>query len=73
MDYSFSEEEKAQLAIIEAQARATAIRTFRLAAYANESDPLYFKAQRGEATMQEWLDKINEIKQRFPYDDQGTP
>ena len=34
-------------------------------AYAQESDPLFFKWQRGESTQQEWLDKINEIKARF--------
>lgn len=38
----------------------------RAEAYRNESDPLFFKWQRGEATEQEWLDKVNEIKQRFP-------
>lgn len=38
----------------------------RAAAYREESDPLFFKAQRGEATQQEWLDKIQEIKNRFP-------
>jgi hypothetical protein len=38
----------------------------RKAAYIAESDPLFFKVQRGEATKQEWLDKIEEIKQRFP-------
>jgi hypothetical protein len=38
----------------------------RLEAYRNESDPLLFKAQRGEATMQEWLAKIDDIKQRYP-------
>jgi len=38
----------------------------RKAAYITESDPLFFKVQRGEATKQEWLDKIEEIKQRFP-------
>jgi hypothetical protein len=38
----------------------------RFMAYRNESDPLFFKAQRGEITQQEWLDKINEIKTRFP-------
>lgn len=38
----------------------------RSEAYRNESDPLFFKWQRGEATEQEWLDKVNEIKQRFP-------
>jgi len=35
-------------------------------AYRNESDPLYLKWQREEATEQEWLDKIEEIKERFP-------
>lgn len=35
-------------------------------AYVNESDPLFFKAQRGEATMEEWQAKISEIKNRYP-------
>ena len=38
----------------------------RRVAYASESDPLFFKAQRGEATQQEWLDKVAEIKARWP-------
>jgi hypothetical protein len=38
----------------------------RRAAYAAESDPIFFMAQRGEATMQQWLDKIAEIKARWP-------
>ena len=38
----------------------------RREAYRNEADPLYLKWQRGEATEQEWLDKIEEIKARFP-------
>jgi hypothetical protein len=38
----------------------------RHSAYAAESDPLFFKFQRGEATQQEWLDKVAEIKTRFP-------
>ena len=38
----------------------------RKAAYIAEADPLFFKAQRGEATLQEWQDKIAEIKARFP-------
>jgi hypothetical protein len=40
----------------------------RKAAYEQEADPLFFKAQRGEATLQEWQDKIAEIKARFPKD-----
>lgn len=35
-------------------------------AYQIESDPLFFKAQRGEATMEEWQAKVAEIKARFP-------
>ena len=38
----------------------------RKAAYEAEADPLFFKAQRGEVTQQEWLDKVVEIKQRYP-------
>lgn len=38
----------------------------RRQAYAVEADPLFFMIQRGEATEEEWLAKIQEIKQRFP-------
>jgi hypothetical protein len=38
----------------------------RKAAYASEADPLFFKSQRGEVTEQVWLDKIEEIKARYP-------
>ena len=36
------------------------------AAYREEADPLFFKAQRGEATMEDWQAKVAEIKARFP-------
>ena len=39
----------------------------RAAAYRTEADPLFFKAQRGEATTDEWTAKVAEIKARFPY------
>ena len=38
----------------------------RRAAYQRESDPLFFMAQRGEATLEEWQAKIAEIKARYP-------
>jgi len=41
-------------------------KALRATAYRAESDPLYFKAQRGEATMDEWLAKVAEIKARYP-------
>jgi len=34
-------------------------------AYKNEADGLFFKAQRQEIPMQVWLDKVNEIKEKF--------
>ena len=58
---------------IEAEvARLTALEPARIAtenrraAYITEADPLFFKAQRGEATMEEWQAKVAEIKARFP-------
>ena len=43
----------------------------RASAYRSEADPLFFKAQRGEATTDEWTAKVAEIKARFPYPDGG--
>jgi hypothetical protein len=39
----------------------------RASAYAAEADPLFFKAQRGEATIEEWEAKVEEIRTRYPY------
>lgn len=52
-----AQQQAEQLAQAEAQ---------RAEAYRTESDPLFFKAQRGEATQQQWLDKVAEIKARYP-------
>lgn len=49
-----------------AEAHAEKIKNLRAEAYRAESDPIFFKAQRGEATLQQWLDKVAEIKAR-PY------
>lgn len=43
------------------------LRASRQADYAQEADPLFFMVQRGEAIEAEWLDKIAEIKARYPY------
>ena len=48
-------------------AELAAAQANRQAAYTAEADPLFFKYQRGEATEQEWLDKIEEIRARYPY------
>jgi hypothetical protein len=39
----------------------------RRIAYQKESDPIFFKAQRGEAELSEWEARVEEIRQRFPY------
>lgn len=39
----------------------------RRAAFQREADPLFFRYQRGEATEQDWLDKVEEIRERYPY------
>ncbi len=46
--------------------RIAGVERQRRESYAKESDPIFFKWQRGEATQQEWLDKIAEIKVRYP-------
>jgi len=38
----------------------------RASAYSIEADPLFFKSQRGEATHEEWLAKVTEIRTRYP-------
>lgn len=55
------------LAAVEQHAALMQSRQSRAAAYTTEADPLFFKAQRGEVTIEEWQAKIEEIRQRFPY------
>lgn len=43
------------------------IRVSRQGAYQTEADPMFFQVYRGEIDRQTWLDKIQEIKNRFPY------
>jgi hypothetical protein len=44
----------------------------RQSAFQREADPLFFKVQRGEAPEQEWLDKVAEIRARYPYPEDET-
>lgn len=46
-------------------AREVANKQLRADAYRNESDPLFFKWQRGEIDKQVWLDKVAEIKTKY--------
>jgi hypothetical protein len=43
------------------------LKAARATAYAEEADPLFFKAQRDEAELTEWEAKVQEIRNRFPY------
>ena len=54
-------------AAVEAKAARSVAENARASAYRSEADPLFFKAQRGEATTDEWTAKVAEIKARFPY------
>lgn len=38
----------------------------RRAAFTAEADPLFFQWQRGEIAEQVWLDKVQEIRDRYP-------
>jgi len=62
----------AAVVVAQEQALATTKRN-RSAAYAAESDPLFFKAQAGEVDEAEWLAKREEIRARFPYPTEVTP
>jgi hypothetical protein len=56
----------AAIIVAQEQALATAQHN-RATAYTTEADPLFFKAQRGEATIEEWQAKVAEIRSRYPY------
>jgi hypothetical protein len=51
--------------------RLESIKRQRAEAYATEADPMFFKAQRGEIDMAEWENKVQEIRERFPYPTEG--
>ena len=59
---------------VEFEAQIMDVRAKRAAAYAAESDPIFFKAQRGEATMDDWRTAVAAIQLSFPYpDEKVTP
>lgn len=41
------------------------VKELRYKAYQQKADPLFFKWQRGECSQQEWLNKIEEIKNMY--------
>lgn len=57
---------QSQVDIEKATQKTEIVLANRKRAYQEESDPLFFDWQRGEATKTQWLAKITEIKARFP-------
>ncbi len=55
-----------QVAQAEAKWKIDNSSQLRQQAYIAEADPLFFKAQRGESTMEEWHAKVADIKSRYP-------
>jgi hypothetical protein len=58
---------------VEAEAQRMEAQQSRAAAYTAEADPLFFKSQRGEGTIEEWEAKVSEIRTRYPYPTEVTP
>ena len=54
-------------ALVEIEAQRMSAQQSRASAYTAEADPLFFKAQRGEATIEEWEAKVEEIRTCYPY------
>ena len=52
--------------LLDAQKTITMLK-YREYSYKTEADPLFYQSQRGDVAEQQWLDKIAEIKERFPY------
>lgn len=52
---------------VEHYARLCEAQQQRAAAYAAEADPLFFKAQRGEVSMDDWTAAVEAIRARYPY------
>lgn len=61
------EELQAQWEAVEFEIEVERIESLRKAAYREETDPIFFSYQRGEATEQEWLDAVQAVKEQYPH------
>lgn len=57
----------AQSAVVDYEIAYEAVQHARQQAYRDESDPLFFYAERGKGQKQAWIDKVAEIDARLPY------
>lgn len=51
---------------VDTEAQKAEIDVLRCAAYREESDPIFFKEQRGEVDSGTWAAKVAEIKAKYP-------
>jgi hypothetical protein len=52
---------------VQYEQQVAAVETARLIAYEQQSDPLFFKWQRGDATELEWREAVAKVKAENPY------
>jgi len=52
---------------IEVEFEIERLSNLRKNAYREETDPLFFEYQRGDIEKSEWVAKVEEIKDRFPF------
>ena len=52
---------------VQYETQVAAVKAARLTAYEQQSDPLFFKWQRGDATELEWREAVAKVKSENPY------
>jgi hypothetical protein len=52
---------------VQYETQVAAVEVARLTAYEQQSDPLFFKWQRGDATELEWREAVAKVKAENPY------
>jgi hypothetical protein len=52
---------------VQYETQLAAVEAARLTAYEQQSDPLFFKWQRGDATELEWREAVAKVKAENPY------
>ncbi len=52
---------------VQYETQVAAVESARLTAYEQQSDPLFFKWQRGDATELEWREAVAKVKAENPY------
>jgi hypothetical protein len=52
---------------VQYETQCAAVEAARLTAYEQQSDPLFFKWQRGDATELEWREAVAKVKAENPY------